>query len=38
MATKRNEDQVDDGSMKYHIIKILPTNANILKRGNKLNT
>ena len=38
METKINKGQVDAGRMNYHIIQILPTNANILKRGNQLNT
>ena len=38
MATQIDEGQVDAGRMNYHIIQILPTNANILKRGNQLNT
>ena len=38
MASKIVEGQVDDGKMNYQIIKILPTNENIIKRGNKLNT
>ena len=38
MKTQRHEGQVDDGRINYHTIKILPTNANILKRGNQLNT
>ena len=38
MATKSNEGQVDDGRMNYHIIQILPTNANISKRDNHLST
>ena len=38
MASKIVEGQVDDGRMNYQIIKILPTNENMIKRGNKLNT
>ena len=38
MATQSNEVQVDAGRMNYHIIQILPTNENILKKGNPLNT
>ena len=38
METQINEYQVDDGKMNYHIIKILPINANILKKGKYLNT
>ena len=38
MSTQSNEGQVDAGRIKYHIIQILPTNANIIKRGNQLNT
>ena len=38
MATQSNEGQFDSGRMNYHILLILPTNANILKRGNQLNT
>ena len=38
MENKSNEGQVDAGRTKYHIIQILPTNANITKRGNQLNT
>ena len=38
MSTKIDEGQVDAGRTNYHIIKILPTNENTLKRGNNLNT
>ena len=38
METQSNEGQFDSGGMNYHIIQILPTNENILKRGNQLNT
>ena len=38
MATKRDEGQVDAVRINYHTIKILPTNSNILKRDNQLNT
>ena len=38
MATQSEEGQVDAGSINYHIIKILPTNTNIIKGGNQLNT
>ena len=37
MATQSDEGQVDPGRMKYNMIQISPTNANILKRGNQLN-
>ena len=38
MTTQSDEGQVDAGIMNYHIIQILPTNENIFKRGNNLNT
>ena len=38
MTTQSDEVQVDAGKMNYHIIKILPTYANIIKIGNHLNT
>ena len=38
VANQIDEGQVDDGTMNYHIILILPTNENIIKRGNQLNT
>ena len=38
MASKIVEGQVDDGRMNHQIIKILPTNENIIKKGNPLNT
>ena len=38
MATQSEEGQVDAGSINYHIIKIIPTNTNIIKGGNQLNT
>ena len=37
MATQSNEGQVDADRMNYYIIQILPTNKDILKRGNQLN-
>ena len=36
MANKIDEGQVDAGRINYHIIQIIPTNDNILKRGNQL--
>ena len=38
MVTQSYEVQVDDGSMDYHIIRILPKKANIIKIGDQLNT
>ena len=38
METQSNEGQFGAGSMNYHIIQIFPTNKNIIKRGNQLNT
>ena len=38
METQIYEGQVDSGRMNYHIIRIIPTNENILKIGNQLNT
>ena len=38
MATQSNEVQVYASSTNYHIIQIIPTNENIRKRGNQLNT
>ena len=38
METKINKGQVDAGRMNYHIIQILPTYVNILKKVNQLNT
>ena len=38
MKTQRHEGQVDAVRINYHTIKILPTNSNILKRDNQLNT
>ena len=38
MATERYEGQVDSCRMNYHMIQILTTNANMIKRGDQLNT
>ena len=38
VETQSYEGQVDSSRINYHIIQILPTNANIIKRGNQLNT
>ena len=38
MENQCDEGQVDSGRTNYHIIQILPTNVNIIKRDNQLNT
>ena len=38
METQIDGGQVDSGRMNYHNIQILPTNENILKRGDQFNT
>ena len=38
METQINEGQVDASRMNYHIIQILPTNSNIPKICNQLDT
>ena len=38
MATQSNKGKVDAGRMDYNIFQIIPTNENIFKRGNQLNT